>query len=936
MVEAEVIVAERGSNSDGDNNDNIDMNEDEDGVCCACGVIQFEEPDDVKFFLCDSCPRSMCEDCLAQAHGSKHKVRQIEQDEGKWECGHCAPPKFLRGLQQRQAMVANDDARETDESTDSPAQSSRHRRDLETILTELHVAESKKHELERQLDDPDQKRGELRQDIKGFAATETDQTDGEAFSEGDVDYALAVWIEDCNRHLRRVEDFIVGLQEELEAEHNLDVKTVYQSVADNENYRNENYDDNDDGNDGPAWKRQADRVIQKREEEADAEYNRIESRKRKKRKKEKKAGIQSSPQNPNHNIDITDLDEIEDLGSLDEDSAVEERYAEWTGKQRVRYEEDLLEQAQEAEDALLQQHKSVKVRSVLHSTDEIAAKKEARETSSGHIRRDEKVQLRRRLQNANEAPKYRRKYSSGKHSTTVCVAAAKNEAQIYNSSGRSTASQRNVPRAQQKEAPCKQSRDSIFLDDDSNVDDFAYERGRRSNSMFQRSSLVLATDPYIAVASELVEKLKEHQKEAVKFMFENSFPDLSNLTGSKVPGGCILAHSMGLGKSLSCVALLHALMQQPSLEDSTKQRGKIHKVLLVVPVNTIANWENEFNKWTSDLKYRPSVVNLGDANHKVSRLKFIQRWDERGGILLTTESIFKNIISEEEAKGPLCSPGPDALVIDEAHLMLSKDNKISKALSKVSTPRRICLTGSPFQNDFLEFFRFVSFVRPGVLGDSEKTFQRTHADPIQGAMASNAPDIEKSRADELLQDLIYKTTFFIHRRDPSVLRQDLPPLTHICLHVRPTKVQRALTARYAKLRKSDDAAYNNFLKQYTHMRSVTNHPGSLLMTGKGGNSDGSDQLKSKMNGRDSPTVDEIVDIFGDDSEVEVDDDQDAVNEDGTVSEVWWRKTAQKIGIDKFREVESGNKMIVLLHILAHASQNGEKTIVFSQCLKVST
>ena len=33
-------------------------------------------------------------------------------------------------------------------------------------------------------------------------------------------------------------------------------------------------------------------------------------------------------------------------------------------------------------------------------------------------------------------------------------------------------------------------------------------------------------------------------------------------------------------------------------------------------------------------------------------------------------------------------------------------------------------------------------------------------------------------------------------------------------------------------------------------------------------------------------------------------------------------------------VYSGNKCIVLLHILAHASMLGEKTVVFSQSLKV--
>lgn len=51
----------------------------------------------------------------------------------------------------------------------------------------------------------------------------------------------------------------------------------------------------------------------------------------------------------------------------------------------------------------------------------------------------------------------------------------------------------------------------------------------------------------ISVDEQLVLKLKPHQKDGVKFMWNACFESCSNLNIS-TGGGCILAHCMGLGK----------------------------------------------------------------------------------------------------------------------------------------------------------------------------------------------------------------------------------------------------------------------------------------------------------------------------------------------------------------------------------------------------
>lgn len=49
-------------------------------------------------------------------------------------------------------------------------------------------------------------------------------------------------------------------------------------------------------------------------------------------------------------------------------------------------------------------------------------------------------------------------------------------------------------------------------------------------------------------------------------------------------------------------------------------------------------------------------------------------------------------------------PGPDILVCDEAHMIKNRKADITQALRQVRTHRRIALTGSPLQNNLMEYY----------------------------------------------------------------------------------------------------------------------------------------------------------------------------------------------------------------------------------------
>ncbi len=72
----------------------------------------------------------------------------------------------------------------------------------------------------------------------------------------------------------------------------------------------------------------------------------------------------------------------------------------------------------------------------------------------------------------------------------------------------------------------------------------------------------------------------------VRFLYDNLVESLERFKSSN-GFGCILAHSMGLGKTLTVISFVDAIL--------THSTAKF--VLCIVPVNTLANWLNEFNMW---------------------------------------------------------------------------------------------------------------------------------------------------------------------------------------------------------------------------------------------------------------------------------------------------------------------------------------------------
>lgn len=219
--------------------------------------------------------------------------------------------------------------------------------------------------------------------------------------------------------------------------------------------------------------------------------------------------------------------------------------------------------------------------------------------------------------------------------------------------------------------------------------------------------------------SILVSKLQPHQHEGMKFL-------LSALNQNT---GAILADFMGLGKTLQILVTL----DQYCLHIQTPSRNQ--RILILCPTICLPNWEMEYHKWYTasyqqhnmpiysmllqqDLE-RDHSTNKRQLNPKERRYEIVKQWHSTGGILLLGYELYRLLVTTSTTtKSPttyhemLRCPGPDIVVLDEAHRIKDASSQLYQTLMPLATPRRLLVTGYPIQNRLVEYWNLIQFVRP--------------------------------------------------------------------------------------------------------------------------------------------------------------------------------------------------------------------------------
>ena len=255
--------------------------------------------------------------------------------------------------------------------------------------------------------------------------------------------------------------------------------------------------------------------------------------------------------------------------------------------------------------------------------------------------------------------------------------------------------------------------------------------------------------PEIAAPAELQAVLRPYQTAGYQW--------LNYL--NEVGWGGILADDMGLGKTVQALTMLqHYKLQEGSL-----------KAIVICPTTLIYNWENEIKKFTPQLSWR--------IHHGSMRSRDIVEL-QKVNIVITTYGTLRSDIQT------LMKINFDYVVLDESQAIKNPASKVTRAACLLTAKNRLCMSGTPLQNNTFDIFAQMNFLNPGLLGSMD-FFRNEFATPID--------KFGEQEQKDHLRKLLYP---FILRRTKEQVAKDLPEKTETILFCEMEKEQRKIYDAY--------------------------------------------------------------------------------------------------------------------------------------------
>ncbi|RDL40634.1 uncharacterized protein BP5553_00613 [Venustampulla echinocandica] len=451
---------------------------------------------------------------------------------------------------------------------------------------------------------------------------------------------------------------------------------------------------------------------------------------------------------------------------------------------------------------------------------------------------------------------------------------------------------------------------------------------------------------YILVHPQIAQRIKKHQVEGVRFMWNQIVADENSMQG------CLLAHTMGLGKTMQVITLLVAIAEASASDDlsivsQVPKRLRRSRTIVLCPPGLIDNWMDELLTWAPPgllgrLLKVDSAVKIDD------RLPILNTWYQDGGVLIIGYEMFRNFINrrpkaqdtrlDDENHVRICEQlleGPDIIIADEAHKMKNSNASVTTATIQFKSKSRIALTGSPLANNILEYHTMIDWVAPNYLGPIRE-FRQKYAQPIQAGLWQDSMPYERRHGLKMLGVLKEDIAPKVHRADISVLRNDLPPKKEFIITVPLTDLQRKAYSLYVTsmmtgtghARTKDGEVTQTTLWHWLAILSLLcNHP---------------DCFNAKLHERKAdakkeppavgrlPTANETGDM-GDDIANDLNTpiwkvgvSQDLINEEKILFDA--------VGKENMKSRDLSNKIKILFQILDAAKAVKDKVLVFSQSI----
>ena len=265
--------------------------------------------------------------------------------------------------------------------------------------------------------------------------------------------------------------------------------------------------------------------------------------------------------------------------------------------------------------------------------------------------------------------------------------------------------------------------------------------------------------------------------------------------------GGILADEMGLGKTLQTLTLLQYL----------KKKGVSGPHLIIVPTSVLPNWQREAQKFVPDMK---QLIIYG------SRRENLFKDIPSCNLVVTTYALLRRDLED------LNKYDYHTVILDEAQNIKNPNTITARSVRKLKTSFRVCLSGTPIENNLLELWSLFEFLMPGFLG-SQNAFQKGFIKPI------------KDGDEESMNYLRSRVRPFILRRTKNEVAKDLPPKVENTYFAALIDEQKELYASLAKklkdqvLQKVDEKglaqSQMSILDALLKLRQICCHPRLLKL-----------------------------------------------------------------------------------------------------------
>lgn len=457
---------------------------------------------------------------------------------------------------------------------------------------------------------------------------------------------------------------------------------------------------------------------------------------------------------------------------------------------------------------------------------------------------------------------------------------------------------------------------------------------------------------FIYLNSKIADRIQPHQVEGVRFMWREVIADNQ---------GCLLAQTMGLGKTMQVITLLVTIAEaakssEANIQAQVPEDLQKSRTLILCPPALIENWWDEFLMWTPV----PFTANIGELRKITSTLKVTERlwelqaWKEEGGVLLLGFHTFRDLIQNKtKSSGRMLNDEqhnlvketllqwPNIIVADEAHLAKTTGSGINVTLNRVRSMTRIALTGSPLSNNLEEYHSLIDWISPGYLGTSLE-FRVNYVERIQAGLWQDSTATQHRDSLKRLEALKLELAPKVHRADITVLQGRLKEKQEFVIKVALTPLQEEIYQACVQTmstvidgqpkRKSASSVW----AWLAVLRLLCNHPkcfrDKLL---QGISPDSADILKSKKSRFFNASISTR-------NEVTRPEDADALVDalvDAPVSRIGISQSVLDMQLAPFDRmtvpldsISLSNKMHILMDILKFSREVKDKVLIFSHSL----